>query len=109
MTNTELAFCLLCVFCSSSSQLFIKGASLRPSFGKTIFLLGLGVMLQLSSVLFAVMALKTMQLSQLIPFAAMAYLLVPIGSFFVFNERLLPRFWSGSALIVVGIIYTSLL
>jgi len=73
----------------------------------SLLLLGMGGVLQVSAVLLAVMALRTMQLSQLIPFAAAAYLLVPIGSQFLFREHLLPRFWLGALLIVAGILWIS--
>ena len=106
MTGSELGLCLSAVLCSSISQLFMKSASARARLAKVLLLLGVGCALQLGSVLLAVVVLRTIQLSQLVPFAAVAYLLVPIGSHFVFNERLLPRFWLGALLIVAGILCT---
>lgn len=104
MTDSELILCLSSVFCSSISQLFIKSASVRPSLVQSVLPLVAGGALQLGSVLLAVIALRTMQLSQLVPFAAAAHLLVPIGGQLVFKERLFPRFWLGATLIVTGII-----
>ncbi len=106
MTGSELGLCLSSVFCSSVSQLFIKSAStLQARQLKTFLLLGVGGTLQLSAVLLVVVALRTMQLTQLIPFAGLAYLLVPIGSYFVFNEKLIARFWLGALLIVIGVLF----
>ena len=93
------------VFTSSISQLFIKAATSRGRSLSSILLIGVGGCLQLGSILLVILALRTMRLSQLPPFAAMAYLLVPIGSHFVFKERLLPRFWVGAMLIVLGALY----
>nr|VFK07995.1 MAG: undecaprenyl phosphate-alpha-L-ara4N flippase subunit ArnE [Candidatus Kentron sp. LPFa]VFK25767.1 MAG: undecaprenyl phosphate-alpha-L-ara4N flippase subunit ArnE [Candidatus Kentron sp. LPFa] len=104
MTNSELGFCLSSVVCSSASQLFIKSASASKKRIDILMLLGAGGGLQLGSVLLVVLALRTIQLSQLIPFAAVAYLLVPIGSYFVFKERFLPRLWLGALFIIIGII-----
>jgi len=105
LTASELGLCLASVLCSSSSQLFIKSATARPRSLRSLLLLGVGGGLQLSSILLVVVALRTMRLSQLTPFAAIAYLLVPIGSHVVFKERLLPRFWAGALLIVIGVLY----
>lgn len=82
-----------------------KAASLRGATVRTLALLGLGgASLQVCAVLLAVLALRTMDLSQLVSFAAIAYVLVPLGGHFVFGERLLPHFWLGSFLIVAGIL-----
>lgn len=58
-------------------------------------------------VLLAVVALRTMNLSQLVSFAAGAYVLVPLGSHFIFGDRLFPRFWVGALLIISGILCTN--
>ncbi len=57
----------------------------------------------LFSMLAAIWVLRTVQLSQLVPFAAGAYVLVPVGSRLFFGEYLLPRFWVGVASIVIGV------
>jgi undecaprenyl phosphate-alpha-L-ara4N flippase subunit ArnE len=104
VTTSELVLCLSSVLCSSASQLLIKSATIRPTIIKLIFKLGFAGLAQLISALLVVLALKTMHLSQLIPFAAAAYFLVPIASRYIFNEQLLLRFWSGALLIVIGIL-----
>lgn len=57
----------------------------------------------LFSILVAIWVLRTVQLSQLMPFAAGAYILVPLGSCLFLGEHLKPRFWLGVASILVGI------
>jgi drug/metabolite transporter (DMT)-like permease len=107
MTGLELAFCTSAVLSSSTSQMFIKAATIRNSPGRSVILLGIGLSLLIFGALLAVLALRTLNLSQLIPFAALAYVLVPLGSHFVFRDRLLPRFWIGTILIVGGILCTN--
>lgn len=107
MTGMELSLCASAVLSSSISHLFIKAASVQGLLGRSVVLIGAGVILQIFSVLLAVLVLRTMNLSQLVSFAAGAYVLVPIGSHFVFGECLLPRFWAGALLIVVGILCTN--
>lgn len=107
MTNFELSLCTFAVFCSSISQLIIKAASNRPAVGRCVLLLGVAATLMMCSVVSAVIALRTIFLSQLVSFAACAYVLVPLGGGVLFGERLLPRFWLGALLIVTGIICTT--
>jgi undecaprenyl phosphate-alpha-L-ara4N flippase subunit ArnE len=71
-------------------------------------ILGIAVAMQISSVLLAVAALRTLNLSQLIPFAACAYVIVPVSSRLVFKENLHSTFWIGAILIVIGVTYTQL-
>ena len=106
MTGAELGLCISAMLASSASQLFIKAASAKGPIMKSIALLGFGAALFMGSTLLVVAALRSVQLSQLVSFAAGAYVLVPIGGHFIFGERLLPRFWLGVALIVGGILCT---
>lgn len=107
MTSSEFGLCVLSVVCSSVSQLYIKSAATRNRVPKKAILsLFAAGMLQLTSVFLVVLVLRTMKLSQLVPFAAAAYFLVPIGSHYVFKERLHRRFWAGAALITAGIVFT---
>jgi len=107
MTSMELGLCVSAVLSSSISQLFIKASAVQGALGNFITLLGIAAVLQIGSVLLAVVVLQTMNLSQLVSFAAGAYVLVPLFSHFVFGERLLTRFWAGSFLIVMGILYVN--
>lgn len=107
MTGLEFSLCVSAVLSSSTSQLFLKAASSRATPSNAIVLLGIAVALQISAVLLAVLVLRTLNLSQLVSFAAFAYVLVPLGSHFVFGDRLLTRFWIGAILIVVGVLYAN--
>ncbi len=106
MTDGELALSVSAVFSSSASQIFMKSASSHTKLAKAILMLAIACALQMVSVILSVLVLRTVQLSQLVPFAGIAYFLVPIGSHFVFKERLLPRFWLGALFIFIGIICT---
>lgn len=106
MSPQELSLCLSALACSSISQLFMKGAALPSAPRQRLIRLGAAAGLQLVSVGLAVVALQTLRLSQVVPFAAGAYLLVPIGSRHLFGDRLHPRFWVGAIFIVLGILCT---
>jgi undecaprenyl phosphate-alpha-L-ara4N flippase subunit ArnE len=103
MTSAELSLCLLSVAGSSASQLLFKAASLQ----KMRFMFAIrflsGVALQFSSIILAVLALRTLQLSQIIPFAAASYLIIPLASQAIFGERLRYAFWIGALFIFCGI------
>lgn len=104
MTSTELSFCLLSVAGSSASQLLFKAASLQKMgyiFAVRFFC---GVALQFSSIILAVLALRTLQLSQIIPFAAASYLIIPLAGQAIFGEQLRYIFWIGGVLIFCGIV-----
>lgn len=105
MNAIELALCLSAVAMSSISQLCIKGAMSRSARLAAFGMLGLGAGLLCCSVLLVVLVLRTVPLSQLMPFAAMAYVLVPLGSRLVFREQLAPRFWLGAILIFCGVMW----
>ena len=100
-----VVLCASSVLSSSISQLFFKAASIQSVIVRRAIMLLIGAFLQLCSVVLVVVALRTMKLSQLVAFAAFAYVLVPIGSYFVFNDLLLARFWVGVLLIVTGIVF----
>jgi undecaprenyl phosphate-alpha-L-ara4N flippase subunit ArnE len=106
MNAGEFAMCIAAVFSSSIAQLLMKGATSKGRTPTGFRLLAIGVVLQLLSVVVAVLVLRTLALSQLVPFAAFAYVLVPLGSALVLKERLRQRFWWGSFLIVSGIMWT---
>lgn len=105
MTGHDVALCLGAVCSSSAAQLLMKASAARRASLGGMSLLGVGVGLQCVSVIFAVLVLRHLHLSQLMPFAALAYVLVPLGSALVFGERLTMRFWHGAILIACGIFW----
>ena len=106
MSPLELVLCVSSLACSSASQLFMKSAVLCETWPRRLARLGVAGCLLLLSVCLAVIALRTLPLSQLLPFAAGAHMLVPLGSSYYFGERLRVRFWIGALLIVAGILCT---
>lgn len=108
MSIVDFSLCLSAVLSSSISQLFIKGASITGTRTHAFWLLAAGALLLCCSVLLVVLALRNLPLSQLMSFAAGAYVLVPLGSRVVFREELTPRFWFGTLLIVLGIAWIHL-
>jgi drug/metabolite transporter (DMT)-like permease len=108
MSPTELGLCVSALTCSSVSQLFMKGSVISCARIQRLFRLGMAGILQLFSIGLAVLALRTLSLSQIVPFAAGAYLLVPLGSRHLYGERLDPSFWVGALFIFFGILLTQL-
>lgn len=108
MTIFELGLCASAVLSSSISQLFIKAASTHKTLGRALVFLCIAATLLVCSVLLVVFALRTLELSRLVSFAALAYVLVPIGSHIAFGEQLSLRFWTGALLIVAGILCANL-
>lgn len=106
MSPAELGLCTAAIACSSVSQLFMKGAAMSDARAQRLLRLGVAGGLQLLSIGLAVLALQTLRLSQIVPFAAGTYLLVPLGSRHLFGERLVPLFWVGACFIIVGILLT---
>lgn len=104
MTGLELVFCTSAAVFNSISQLLIKAASVHRDFQRTIELLGLGATMLLCSVFFIVIALQTLSLSKLVLFVVLPYILVPIGSCYIFGEYLQLRLWFGVILIILGVL-----
>ena len=104
MTAGDVALCLAAVVSSSASQLCMKAASVASVAMRRVLLIAAGIACQLGAVVVAVLVLRTMALSQLVAFAALAYILVPLGGHFAFGERLSAPFWLGAGLIVGGIL-----
>jgi drug/metabolite transporter (DMT)-like permease len=108
MMTTEIANCIIALVCSSASQLFMKGAAITSQRKQWILRIVIAIFLQIISVLLVLFALQVMTLSQVVPFAAGAYLLVPLGSRHFFRERLTSTFWNGSLFIIIGIVLTQM-
>ncbi len=51
-----------------------------------------------------VWVLQKVELGQVYPLMALAFIIVPLGSHFVFGERFQPQYFVGVALIMVGIV-----
>lgn len=104
MTLFELSLCILAVCSSSVAQLGLKVAATQGARSRALLLVGASGGMMFFSLLVAVWVLRTIQLSQLIPFAALAYVLVPLLGNRFFGETLDRRFWLGVGLIILGIL-----
>ena len=108
MNNIFLA--IICVFIIAIGQIFFKLDAIE--FDKTQNIFDVKVILfflipillyGLSSILW-VLALQKSSLSKIYPIMALAFVLVPLGSFFIFNEKLNFQYFCGLFLIIFGII-----
>lgn len=108
MSILEIFLCILSVLCSSTGQLCFKKATCYPSFRLALPFWGMGGGLMLASVFLCVKVLQTVPLSALVPFAALVYILTPLGAQLIFKEKIYPRFWIGAGLIAVGVGLTML-
>lgn len=108
MSPFEFGYCVASVVCASTSQLFMKAAALPGKPLRRLLHLGAACSLQLLAFGLAVVALRTLPISQMLPFAGGAYLLVPLAGSYLFGERLHARFWAGALLLVAGIVLTQL-
>lgn len=106
MSLLEFSLCIAAVLGSSIAQLCVKAAASQPVSFSGFGLLAISACLMLLSSVVSVWVLQTVRLSQLIPFAAGAYILVPLGGRIFFKERVAPLFWLGVIAIALGIICT---
>ncbi|MEP3048367.1 MAG: hypothetical protein ABJO09_09360 [Hyphomicrobiales bacterium] len=65
------------------------------------------IILYVGSTLLWVWLLKQVPLSLAYPFAGLAFVIVPIGSYFVFGELLSVRYLVGCVVIILGIALTA--
>lgn len=107
MSSVELTLCLIAVLTSSVSQLCLKSFSHQKISVRSLLLLVVAGLSMLFSIIVVVWVLRTIYLSQLMPFAAGAYILVPLGGKVIFNENLEPKFWVGVVIIISGILFTT--
>ena len=53
-----------------------------------------------------VIVLKNVDLGRIYPFMALAFVLVPLGSYYILNERFQSQYFIGVIIIMIGIIIT---
>lgn len=73
---------------------------------KPIFILTSAMLLYAITTIAWVWVLQRIDLGRVYPFMALAFVLVPIGSYLIFGERFQPQYLVGVILIVLGIIIT---
>lgn len=103
---------LVCVLGIAVGQLLFKLAAVSVQTGGTMlaarplaYLLGAMALYFVTSVAW-VRLLQGVELGRVYPFMALAFVLVPIGSWLLFGERFETRYFIGVALIVAGVVLT---
>ncbi len=108
MSITQILFGIIVAMCSTAGQLCFKKASRYTVFRQSCCFWVLGALLMLVSVFLSVKILQTTFLSALVPFAALVYILTPLGALFIFKEKISPLFWMGVGCIALGVGLTAL-
>jgi drug/metabolite transporter (DMT)-like permease len=104
------AIALVCVLGIASGQLLFKlsALSLKKTgsiFDPTTFMTLLGAFALYGVMTLAwIWVLQRAELGRIYPLMALAFVIVPVGSYFVFGERFQPQYFAGVALIMIGII-----
>lgn len=103
---------LICVIGIASGQILFKlsatslsatGSVLAP---QTALLLGSSLALYGVMTIAWIWVLQKAELGRIYPLMALAFVIVPLGSHFIFGERFQPMYFVGVALIMVGIVIT---
>lgn len=101
---------LICVVGIAAGQILFKlsAIALRKNATffhfETLFLLGSAFVLYGITTIAWVWVLQKIDLGKAYPIMALAFVMVPIGSYFIFNERFHTQYLLGISLIVIGII-----
>jgi drug/metabolite transporter (DMT)-like permease len=100
---------IVCVVIIAIGQIFFKLDALELqktgnffNFKVVLFFLIAIILYGLSSLLW-VIALQKFSLSKIYPIMALAFILVPLASFFIFHEKLSLQYFCGLFLIISGI------
>jgi drug/metabolite transporter (DMT)-like permease len=100
----------LCVFGLAIGQIFFKFSAISWMQTGSLFTFKTASTLILAMMIYAttsiawVWVLQKVELGRLYPLMALGFILVPIGSYFVFDERFNTQYFIGGSLIIVGII-----
>jgi drug/metabolite transporter (DMT)-like permease len=103
---------LACVICIAIGQILFKLSAIQLQKSGSFFEPATALMLLSAFALYGltslgwVWVLRKIPLGQAYPLMALAFVLVPIASYFVLNERFTPQYMIGVALIMVGIVLT---
>lgn len=101
---------LICVIGIASGQILFKltavslkktGSFFDPS---TMTLLFSALALYGIMTIVWIWVLQRADLGRIYPLMALAFVIVPVGSYFVFGERFQPQYFAGVALIMTGIV-----
>lgn len=101
---------VLCVVGLAIGQILFKVSAVSLSETGSFFAPKTAVTLISAMVLYAITSiawvwvLQKVELGRVYPLMALAFVLVPLGSHFIFGERFQPQYFAGVALIMIGIV-----
>ena len=113
--NTRVVMATLSVvFALAVGQLLFKATALAWASEKTLFSTRVMTWLLPSLAVYGlatlawIWVLRNAALKTVYPFMALAFVIVPIGAFYFFGERITPMYCVGAALIMLGVIVTAM-
>lgn len=101
---------IFCVFGIAIGQILFKLSAISLKHSGSFFALDTAILLLSAMCLYGVTSLvwvwglQKVELSQVYPFMALSFILVPLGSYFFLGEQLQPQYFLGVAIIIVGIL-----
>ena len=101
---------LFCVFGLAVGQMLFKISSIRLAKTGSFFHLKVAASLLAAMFLYGLISvawvwiLQKVELGRIYPLMALAFVLVPLGSHFLFGERFTYQYFAGVTFIVIGII-----
>lgn len=103
---------LICVLGIAGGQLLFKLSAVSLSKTGSFFAPDTAILLATSLALYGLVTiawiwvLQKAELGRIYPLMALAFIVVPLGSHFLFGERFQPMYFAGIALIMAGIVIT---
>lgn len=101
---------IVCVFCMAVGQILFKLSAIALAESGSFFAFKPATILLAAMCLYGittvawVWVLQKIELGRVYPLMALAFILVPLGSHFVFGERFQPQYFVGLAMIMAGIL-----
>lgn len=103
---------ILCVFGLAIGQILFKISAIALAESKTIYAFKPIAILFVAFFLYGVTSLawvwvlQKIELGRVYPLMALAFVLVPLGSYFILGERFQSQYFLGISIIIIGIIIT---
>lgn len=104
------AVAIFCVFGLAVGQILFKISAIALTESKTIYALKPIAILFSAFFLYGITSLawvwvlQKTELGRIYPLMALAYVLVPMGSYFILGERFQSQYFLGISIIIIGII-----
>lgn len=106
------AVAILCVFGLAIGQILFKISAISLDESKTIYAFKPIAILFVAFFLYGITSLawvwvlQKIELGRIYPLMALAFALVPLGSYFILGERFQSQYFLGISIIIIGIIIT---